>query len=159
MAREKNLKAKQAWAQLLASETKIPWWRSHKSLPRIPKILCTSILLSVDLLSQFLYIVFKNTGEKKFSKMFVIYILYIYAGTFSIVAHKILFSLWNKGKEITLREALRNQCVFNLWYNSLLPCDATFFMEDVGQGNEMTGPAGFLVKFMGMCGISYPNQC
>lgn len=32
-------------------------------------------------------------------------------------------------------------------------------MEEVGQGNEMKRPAGFLLKFMGMCDVSYLNQC
>lgn len=72
MAREKNLKAKEAWALLLASKTKIPRWRSHKSLPRIPIILYTSRLA----LPVSGYIFFKYSQGKKFSEMFVIYIFY-----------------------------------------------------------------------------------
>lgn len=88
MAREKNLKAKEVWAQFLASKIKIPRWRSHKSLPRIPIILYTSILLSVDLLSQFLDLLFKITHGEKNSLKCLWYIFFIdSAGTFSIVAH------------------------------------------------------------------------
>lgn len=65
MAREKYLKAKEAWAQLLARKTKIPRWRSHKSLPRIPTILYTSISLLVDSLSQFLDVLLKKYSQEE----------------------------------------------------------------------------------------------
>lgn len=58
-----------------------------------------------------------------------------------------------------LGKALRNQCVSLTCGTILPPCDATFFMVEVGEGNEMKGPAGFLLKFMGICDISCPNQC